>query len=597
MEKQPRPHAPALTLKEFFSDTYAVPPYQRFFAWGDEENEQLFTDLQDFSTTPDAYYFMGQVIVSPTANDEMEQYNLVDGQQRATALLLLLSAIREKFQQHPEKDNDPGLKVWLAELELLLQWSPGGNVISPRVRVAGDGTDLVSALMNKTKRPDITGPTRENILDAYELFKGRLEMHFPDPKEIPEFYRKIIDGVVLVRLEVQGHEKAIGIFERINNRGLPLSSADLIKNTIFAKVGNEQYENISKKWEKAADRLHPSRVTRIRPMGYLLRAVLAGETGQLANNKDLRDRWSERIKNEQDAIAFANSLPDCAENLWRVSEGICPSDKAVKDLNEGSKFFRFIQHYPILLAASHLKAKNYEYLSRLVEDRSILAVLAAERPQEFEKLVPGWSLSVRKLKETCSMSDVFDASSEFLVMKDIANLLERANTNFRSWRYTNQAERKRMRYVLARLNRDLLLQLKEANVPALIDYLRRPMAAGKKGHGYDLDHIRPQGRYGEQDLTHAIGNLAFVAEADHRPAGDKEPGDKNDIYALSTMVLTQSLADSPVGAKKRLEVVNKIWETKPPSLATWSDSSINKLTDLYWRRLETTLKQGLSKPS
>ncbi len=65
-----------------------------------------------------------------------------------------------------------------------------------------------------------------------------------------------------------------------------------------------------------------------------------------------------------------------------------------------------------------------------------------------------------------------------------------------------------------------------------------------------LDHIRPQGKYGDLDLTHAIGNLAFVSEADQRAAGDKEPVEKSEIYRHSAMVLTQSLADAPIAKKE-----------------------------------------------
>jgi hypothetical protein len=593
MENQTKPQAPALTLKEFFSETYAVPPYQRFFAWGVEEIEQLFTDLQEFATSDDPYYFMGQVIVAGSSSKE--KYDLVDGQQRATALLILLVAVREKFEQHPDKDTDQTLKVWLSELNLLLVWSAGGNYISPRVKAAGDGSELLSALINKTDLPEITGWTRENILNAYEELLKRLEMYYANPIQIPNFYRRIVDGVILVRLEIQSHEEAIGIFERINNRGLALSSADLIKNTIFSKVDNDDYANISDKWEKGADLLHSSRVTRIRPMSYLLRAVLAGETGALATNKALRDRWSDRLKDRSTALEFANSLPQHAENLKRVSEGICPSDKSMKDLSEGSKYFRFIQHFPILLAASHINPKSYEYLSRLVEDRSILSVLAAERPQDFEKLVPGWSNSVHKLGKSCSISEIFVASNDYV--KDITNLLDRAEANFRTWRYTNQSERKRIRYVLARLNREIQLQLKEPNVPALYDYLKRPSAGGKKKHGYDLDHIRPQSKHGKKDLTHAIGNLAFVSESDQRAAGDKEPIEKSEIYGHSGMALTQSLVKKPAVKKKRLEVIEEIWELAPPALSDWSNATIDKLAQMYWNRLKTSLSRGLSEPS
>jgi hypothetical protein len=585
-----KPSAPALTLKEFFGETYSVPPYQRFFAWGLEEIEQLFTDLQEFYVSNDPYYFMGQVIVSDCTG--IEKFDLVDGQQRATALHILLIAIREKFEKHPDVLTDPSLKVWLSELNLLIVWSAGGpSKPSPKVRPAGDGIDLLQALIDGTTRPTIDGWTRENILNAYEEFLKRLDMYFPNVSDIPSFYRRIVDGVILVRLEIQSHEEAIGIFERINNRGLPLSSADLIKNTIFSKVSNLDYENVSSKWEKGSEILHSSRVTRIRPMSYLLRAVLVGETGVLATNKALRDRWADLLGDRAKAIEFANSIPDYAEKLRRIGDGVCPSSKSLKDLNEGSKYFRFIQHYPILLSASHLKPTVYEYLSELIEDRVILSVLSAERPQEFEKIVPLWSKNLKKLSASSKIQDVEDASRESI--SNITVLLERANSNFCSWRYTNQSERKRMRYVLARLSRAIQIELNEPNVPVLYDYLRRPGSVGRKKKGYDLDHIRPQSKYGSEDFTHAIGNIAFVSEADQRAAKDAEPSEKEGIYKKSHMTLTRSLVSDPEAVKKELAIIKEIWETCPPSLNMWSDDCINQRTDMYWSQLRSLITEKL----
>ena len=88
----------------------------------------------------------------------------------------------------------------------------------------------------------------------------------------------------------------------------------------------------------------------------------------------------------------------------------------------------------------------------------MLSVLASERSQDFEKLVPGWSLAVRQLDEKCSIEEVFKASSDYL--NELNNLLYRVDANIKTWRYTNQAERKRLRYVLSRINRSQLIALK-----------------------------------------------------------------------------------------------------------------------------------------
>ncbi|MBM4224040.1 MAG: DUF262 domain-containing protein, partial [Gammaproteobacteria bacterium] len=59
-----KPSAPALNLKEFFSESYAVPPYQREFSWTESQVDDLYGDFANFCVTDEPYYFLGQTIVS-----------------------------------------------------------------------------------------------------------------------------------------------------------------------------------------------------------------------------------------------------------------------------------------------------------------------------------------------------------------------------------------------------------------------------------------------------------------------------------------------------------------------------------------------------
>ena len=57
-----KPSAPALNLKEFFSESYAVPPYQREFSWTESQVEEMYADLSQFCASDDPYYYMGQTL-------------------------------------------------------------------------------------------------------------------------------------------------------------------------------------------------------------------------------------------------------------------------------------------------------------------------------------------------------------------------------------------------------------------------------------------------------------------------------------------------------------------------------------------------------
>ena len=68
------------------NDVYEIPLYQRAFAWTYEQLSQLIEDIVDFSG--EGKYYLGTLIVAQKAGIE-HAFEVIDGQQRLTALLLL----------------------------------------------------------------------------------------------------------------------------------------------------------------------------------------------------------------------------------------------------------------------------------------------------------------------------------------------------------------------------------------------------------------------------------------------------------------------------------------------------------------------------
>ena len=67
--------------------TYQIPLYQRAYAWEDEQIEQLIEDISD--AAEDSNYYLGSLVVA----DKGQYYEVIDGQQRLTTLMLLLYCI------------------------------------------------------------------------------------------------------------------------------------------------------------------------------------------------------------------------------------------------------------------------------------------------------------------------------------------------------------------------------------------------------------------------------------------------------------------------------------------------------------------------
>lgn len=76
-------------LEVFNHSEYEVPIYQRNYAWGKEEIEQLIKDIYESKFNSDNQsYYLGNLIVNRI---ETDTYEVIDGQQRLTTLFLLLS--------------------------------------------------------------------------------------------------------------------------------------------------------------------------------------------------------------------------------------------------------------------------------------------------------------------------------------------------------------------------------------------------------------------------------------------------------------------------------------------------------------------------
>jgi len=590
-----KPSAPALNLKEFYSESYAVPPYQREFSWTESQVDDLYGDFANFCGADEPYYFLGQTIVSDNDSGP-ERYSIVDGQQRATALLVLLAALRNHARQFCASNRN--LKN-LVERELvpMLQFAEEDGLI-PRVRAADDGNPMMISLIEDSDRPGIRDDysnTCENLLSAYEQLLERLASDLTTPHDIELYFRRISEGVILVRLEIHEEEAAIGVYERINDRGLELDNADLIKNTAFARLDRNHYEDASSQWAEASKTLRECTLARPKRMQFLLRAMIFARTGELVGSSHLRKAWQKQLKSKQHAVDLFKELPKRAEQMRRINHLEFPGQKRNKDLGAAARHFKFVQHYPVLLAGAHLNLHAYHRLIELTEVRVIVSVLAAERPQEFERFVPTWAHAIAKLDSSASAKDVDSASKS--AFKDFQILLASALTNVGKLDYRTSKGRRRLRFVLAYLSHHVQVEAEQAKPPPLRELLRkqRKGAPGKKPVGFDVEHVRPTSKYEDKAATHKIGNLVLANAKRQRGAGNIEPKDKEAIYQSSELVLTRSLAPLRSNEGKHAKrVIGYIQTDAPVALTRWTrdDKAIDARGKAYISLLKQLLEAG-----
>lgn len=264
------------SIKALFSDKKAdflIPDYQRPYAWGEKECQTLWDDLFAFAFpengngerdpelfNTDEEYYLGPIV---TFKNDKGQMEVIDGQQRLTTLMLLLRAFDSKFGKL-SVSNIRKLKesieqcIWkLDEDDNVL---PNELKISSDVATDNDKDEFLRILKEGEARTDDKSIYAKN----YRFFQEAIDRYKED---YPDFFSKlpkrIIDNCILLPIEAESQDTALRIFSTLNDRGKPLSDADIFKAQFykyFDSIGKK--DEFIKRWksleEKCDGIFHPA---------------------------------------------------------------------------------------------------------------------------------------------------------------------------------------------------------------------------------------------------------------------------------------------------------------------------------------------------
>lgn len=206
------------TLERFFAGKLLqIPPYQRDYAWGLSNVDDLWNDIQetfDLSTS----HYLGTFILAKKSGDDV--FDTVDGQQRLVTLTMLVAALIHKLD--PSEDRQ---RIVMEERYL----EDRGR---KRLTLLGDNQAFFQDLLaSKTPNPSTGGQKRMRA--AFQHIRELVnELASRDPSAVGRW----IDGIgrlhVLEFLE-DNEGNAIRIFETVNDRGRPLAIIDKIKSYLI----------------------------------------------------------------------------------------------------------------------------------------------------------------------------------------------------------------------------------------------------------------------------------------------------------------------------------------------------------------------------
>ena len=575
------PDIRSYSLLEFFARNYKVPRYQRNYSWGEEQVTQLLKDLFEFNDSNDPFYLLGDVIAA-NCQDKDFDFDLIDGQQRATTLVILFAVLYKNLKAGEASDDD------LQELFNALKKQ--GNL---RLKMSGEASEIVLSYINGANVSDLdkSTPSRENVVSALEVIIKALKEQFEVESFDGQlkFTNRLLSKVYLGRLTLASMDQATEFFERVNNRGVKLTSAELLKNRLLQNiVGDAEYDWAADKWDSAEKGLMNK--SKIGSLEYLLRQMRQADLGQKVQDKELFKKMEPLVKDEESCLRLIDEISTKQQALLQILDNKTPQG-GPDPFPEGTDFFGFTQAIGVKLAGSHLSPDAYLHLSKRLAARSILSLLASERSQSFEKQTPGWSQSIKGLGASAGVAEV-DSCLNFQE-EEIRQLFAVAWQMFKDLKYNGTpGQIKRIRYILAKANH-LVNEIAPEHNYSLKDFL----TTSKKSKrallpGFDIDHIYAQSPNEGMQHLHNIGNLTLLHSTDNSGAGADEPVDKKVVYGHSKAYLTKALTKFDQTPK----VENVIAQYRVAAIddnVTWDTEAFEARASMYWGLVSTSLIQDL----
>ena len=218
-----------------FSDKrsdFIIPDYQRPYAWTEEECQTLWEDIFAFAFPEndkdkfnnDDEYYLGPIVTFKNDNSKME---VIDGQQRLTTLMLLLRAFYVKFLSAADNDT---IRTRENIAKCIWKTDEFGNPnmeelkIDSEVATDNDKDEFLEILKTGDARKEL----RSKYANNFRFFQTKIQ-EFADkfPMYLSYFPTRILNNCILLPIEADNQNTALRIFSTLNDRGLPLSDADI----------------------------------------------------------------------------------------------------------------------------------------------------------------------------------------------------------------------------------------------------------------------------------------------------------------------------------------------------------------------------------
>ncbi len=527
------------------NNSYTVPSFQRDYSWTEAQVDQLWDDITETLDEKRSEHFIGAVVVN---NSKKPELMLIDGQQRVTTISILMCVLRNLAKERGDEQLAQTIsQKYLGSLNLRTRKTESKLILNERnnqfyqENIVESRT--ISFLRELSKKKNID-KSNKLIIDAYLLLYQRIEKRmqkFGDSVEVLiELEECIRDQLVSILISVADEANSYLIFETLNDRGLELSVADLLKNYLFSRA-SERIKEVQRKWGEInllADRFELTK---------FIRYYWLSKYGHVTE-KDLYRKIATEVKNSSQVFDFVNELRNAVEIYGALENSQNPLwDSYNLDLKKDIDrlgLFKLSQCYSVLLAAK--ESLSDDLFSKVLRMIVILSfrynVICGLNPNKLESAYSTTAKYIREQQPVFAKA-IFDQLKEFYLSD---KEFERAFAE------------KTLTANNAKLARYILSEINSHNMGS------KELVENPNATELNLEHILPQkpsetwliefSKTDPNQYVYRLGNMTLLDSSVNRKLGNTSFQDKcANAFSHSKLEITKEILNYSVWGPKQIE--------------------------------------------
>jgi hypothetical protein len=485
---------------------FSIPNYQRPFSWDKDQLSDLVDDLMVAKRDND--YFLGTLVLHETSPDT---FDVVDGQQRLTALSILLACLRDLLDSDSEEVQD-----LIVQPEKKFQGIPS----RPRLAVRDSAPyGKIVTTPGGTSNLDAEGPLLTTADQRYRaavaIFRGALS------KQSQEYLRGLVEfivqRVVVIYLAADSFDDALRLFTVVNDRGKQLRRIDVLKaiNLSPEVIAQEELrEQYARKWEGYEETLGEAD---FESLFAALRLIYVQDKPE----GDLLHEFQTRVYGKADRPAAGPAFIDELGEYVDLWEALFNGRDFLEETDDHARFKTLMHAMVGEFRASEWKACALAFARKFSTLGLMDFVLALER-----LFVDQWVRGVRKDERYSSYTGVLKsievAPRPSVVIESMSVGLDAIRLACRGSNFYGAGFAK---YLLLRA------EIQAAELTAPREFTPR-----------SIEHVLPQtpkegsqwlNDFSEEDvksLVHSAGNLVLLSKSKNSSAQNKEFVNKKTTY-------------------------------------------------------------------